>query len=199
MDKKLIKLKGDKIAYLSLQDISGACNIFARDENGTLIGECIFNFAYICSRPLTEHQRSMYAKLYKIPFEKTPKSIETKIVKNEPLNITHDKKAIIKNNHIYKINTTICELAYIDVLEKEYYKVGLGTQMFKEMEKIAFSENCDMIEALFIPYGEFQLSSKEFYKRHGFKFIEKCGLPYAIKTYSEKDVKIFNDIKEKTN
>ena len=80
-----------------------------------------------------------------------------------------------------------CELLHIEILDDKYSKVGLGSAMLKEIEKIARENNCERIYAKYHPFGKFSSGTFAFYTRNGFELVKNAvtGKTTAIKGLSK--------------
>lgn len=177
--KKKVSLKDGKIAYLLLYGISGGdfTVICAKNKNGSRVAECIFSYMYVFERPLSSKDREIISKKNNVPLESVP------YVKEFKLDEFHTQKYKISGNEIvfsngdrFKVKRKYLNLIGIKILNREFYKVGLGTAMIKEVEKLALKNGCDSIEGMYFPNGEFHFGTNEFYKRNGFEFYRELGV-----------------------
>ena len=97
------------------------------------------------------------------------------IKKTNPLNKSFtsqivDKNFLAANNLQDNLKANLCILDEIEITDKEYFKIGLGSLLFKKMEAFAKSNDCQEIVGWFYPNGEFWHGAKDFYIKNGFTF-----------------------------
>jgi len=115
--------------------------------------------------------RENYANHHNIPIEQAPKTMTSRVSEQEHFDIKDDK-IILSNGDIYNIDEIICQLHRIEILDKRFFKVGLGSCLLKALESIAIKNNCSQIEAFFSPFGDFSHGALSFYKNNGFEFYK---------------------------
>ena len=162
MIKEKIKLKNGKFVYINLFSTKDNYTITAAEEEGRIVAKCIFEI-------LT--QKVSLIKDTKI------KKFEGKylIKKTNPLNNSFtsqivDKNFLAANNLQDNLKANLCILDEIEIMDKEYFKVGLGSLLFKKMETFANSNGCKEIVGWFYPNGDFWHGAKTFYIKNGFTF-----------------------------
>ncbi len=182
---KEITLYNDKSVFLKFKKCQKYYTIESFDDAGKLIGYCCFDIEKL--------------------FEKIEKSNQKKYIY---LDRSNENEYKIKNNllfyqnkdgqeEIYHLNHAKCKMKCIEIKSAEFFKTGLGSAMFKEMENYAKQEQCCQIYARYQPYGEFANGTSSFYIKNGFS-IEKD--PYDKCYFATKDLtyKNFeNDIERK--
>ena len=204
MKKKIISLKNEKSAILTIEKQDECCYIWAHDKNFNRIGFCQFSIYKKYSKRLDEEKRVLFAKKHKTSLEKVPYELNICVseknatLKNEELLLKKDfvingEILTLSNGNQYQFKNNMCELARIEILDEDFFKVGLGTSMFKLMEKYIKQKKCTEIEAFYLPNGRFQSGTHDFYVRNGFSFGYKKGHTCANKSLSKTSEK------EKTN
>ena len=69
---------------------------------------------------------------------------------------------------IFKLKKGECYLYRIEILDTNFAHIGLGTQMLRFMEQIAYKGNCYSIDGKFYPFGELGAYAKDFYIKNGY-------------------------------
>lgn len=113
---------------------------------------------YICDK-LVEYNLSQVPKTQKIDF------------------VNIGRKIVDESNHIVAgcLAKMYCwNVIYIDILwvDERYRKHGFGSQLLKEIEKIALEEDCTLIHL-----DTFDFQAKDFYLKHGYEVfgtLEDC-------------------------
>ena len=77
-------------------------------------------------------------------------------------------KKFSDENH--ELKEVYCRLYSIGIEEDEFYRVGLGSALIKQVEEYALAKNCHKIEGWFSPIDRDNEATKRFYERNGFKF-----------------------------
>lgn len=162
MIKEKTKLKNGKFVYINLFSTKDNYMITAAEEEGRIVAKCIFEIST---------QKVSIIKDTKI------KKLEGKylIKKTNPLNNSFTSQIVDKNflainnlQNISKVN--LCMLDEIEITDKEYFKIGLGSLLFKKMEAFVKSNDCQEIVGWFYPNGDFWHGAKAFYINNGFTF-----------------------------
>lgn len=175
---KIVNLKNNLKCKLSLSKIKDDESYYINATYGThLVGRCKFDIVKVFARPLSDKERSMYALHHKISLENAPNDIEAK---RADLNAPNN--TIVINDHTYSLKYSYCNLDKIEVLDKEFLGVGLGSAMYNMLENYATSKGCSKVEVYCYPYGEFKVSTVGFYTRNGFQFTKNS---YATKDLSK--------------
>ena len=177
--RKQVNLKGGKVAYLSAYNLGKGdiTVIFAKDKNKRKVAECHFSYVYVFERALSEKERILNARYGKIPIEKIPKVKEFKLDEFSTQSFkVSGNEIVLATGDRYKVKRKYLNLIGISILEREFYKVGLGTEMIKEVEKFAIKMGCDSIQGIYLPNGEFQFGAHDFYRRNGFEFYKDLGV-----------------------
>ena len=159
MKKKThITLHNGKSVTLKLTSDDYHFYITALDENQMEVGKCQFNIE----------------KMFK---EQTDSNSFQRIVR---LNVALLDKYNAQGNtyirytgEVFCFDKTITTLNSINILHADYFKVGLGTAMLKEVEKLSRLYNASHIEGFYNPNGKFAHGAEKFYKNHGFIFDNK--------------------------
>lgn len=192
MEEKIVRLFNGKHTVIRIKtndNISYFVDAF--DLEGYLVGSCNFSITRIYSRSITEEQRAKISAIRKIPIESIPSEREVKITKS---NYEKYKDSIdgdiltLETGNKFKFKNNFCDLAVIDVLDEKFYKVGLGSAMWEEMQKIAKQHNCTMIKGHFHPHGRFQDGTSAFYRRRGCSFVTENGQTNIIKALNLPDL-----------
>ncbi len=172
-----------KLCFISTKDDFLIC---ALNDSGTSVGKCRFEIIDKTIHPLNKRQLQKFSHHYN---EGGQSENPLFLVKEKNVNngetrsyITTKRPQTPPTSDATTSSTKVCKLQSIEVLSDEFFKVGLGSAMFKEMEKFAKTQNCTQIEAWFSPYGNFWSGSQGFYTKNGFK-IEKDenGTVFATK------------------
>lgn len=136
------------------------------------VGFCKFNIAIYYTKQLGEDYRKKASERKQVSIDQIPTEKDFKVA--NPKNcIIKNKSVVLPNGKEYPISYKTCELQQIEILDEKYFNVGLGSIMLKLMEEIALKENCEKIEAIFVPNGKFSHAALGFYKRNKFKFIQE--------------------------
>lgn len=158
-----VKLKNDKIVKISLLTTKDNFNIIATDEDGNIVGKCIFE---ICSRELKEN--AILGRKFLI----VDKNINNGAISSLPINKLPNS---MKNK--------VCKLCQIEILSDKFVGVGLGSLMLKKMEDFISTKGCQEIVGWFFAYGNFWYNSKDFYIKNGFSFVkDDRGATHIVKT-----------------
>ena len=176
-----VKLKNNLEAKINITHNSNVFVISAKDDNNNTVGFCKFKIVYLYKKILSQNFREKYAKYNKISLKEVPTTHLYKAIDAKKFTIENNS-VVLCNGNSYPIENVICELSRIEITNKNYYKVGLGSQMLKHMEQIAKDNNCTSIEGMYIPNGEFQLGALPFYKNNGFVFTKEYGLTTITKS-----------------
>lgn len=167
----IVNLKNDLKATLKISENEETSSIYAFDENNNIVGFCHFACFHTYSKPAPESFRINYSKKHNIPLEQVKKVYNYKINVNKTEEYTiHENTLILTNGKSFKLDGTICQIAEIEITDDRYFQVGLGTAMLNETLKIAQKHNCKLIKGKYLPKGNYQFGTKQFYKRNGFKF-----------------------------
>ena len=162
MIKEKIKLKNGNFAYITLVSTKDNYMITAAEEEGRIVAKCIFE---ILTQKVSLIKDTKIKKLEgKYLVKRTNslnKSFTSQIV---------DKNFLTTNNLQYNSKVNLCILDEIEITDKEYFKIGLGSFLFKKMEAFAKSNDCQEIVGWFYPNGEFWHGAKDFYIKNGFTF-----------------------------
>lgn len=165
----LYKNKEVSLEYLNVNPQSFI--IKAKDCHGNVVGSCYFNIEKLFKRKLSEKERQEKSAYYG-GLDKTPMTESiyidnyTKRTYKIEQNVLYDKKG--GKEIPYYFEFAKCHLKIIEIKDKEYFKTGLGTLMFKVMEKFAIQEQCSQIYARYQPYGDFASGTRSFYIKNGF-------------------------------
>lgn len=181
---KQIKLKNNKLADLHLEKDGCDFFLYATSTNGDKIAYCTFSLYFKIEKTLTFEEKLKYSKKHKITLEKVPEKLY-KILDNEKDFKICNNFIKLKNGKVYTLSETVCELAKIEILNKNYFKVGLGSYLLKTMENIIAKYNCSHIEGIYAPFGQFQCGTEEFYDRNNFEIIKDPAL-YGLKQIYKK-------------
>ncbi len=174
---KIVNLKNNLKCKLTLSRIKDDNSYYINATSGnSLVGRCKFDIIKVFARPLSNKERSMYALRHKTDLN-APNDIE---VKRTDLNAPNNTITI--NGHTYSLKYSYCDLDKIEVLDKVFISVGLGSSMYKMLEEYAIHKGCCKVEVYCYPYGEFRTSTIGFYSRNGFKFTKNS---YATKDLSK--------------
>ena len=60
----------------------------------------------------------------------------------------------------------------IEILDENFFNIGLGSTLIQKMESIIKKYNCERIEGQFSPFGRFKKATKLFYERNNFQIFE---------------------------
>lgn len=184
---KYITLKNNLKVQLHLDKTKNSYHLYATAGSYKKVGFCTFTLTYKYIKPLTDQERLDYANKHNIPFEKAPTMRKKKAT--NPKTFLIDGDYIVVKNGRYKIVETICYLDKIEILDSNYFKVGLGSYLLKAMEIIIAKHNCSYIEGVFAPFGRFQSGAEIFYDRHDFEIIEDPelhGIKHIYKKCTQK-------------
>ena len=190
--RKII-LKNNIIANINVSLNDNINAIHAHDERGNLVGFCHFKIFHVYSRSTTENFRKMYAKKYGLNLCEVPLKHDFKINVNDK-----DKYSLINSiitlstGKSYDLEYTYCEIGEIEIVDEKYYKIGLGKAMLEETEKVAKTYNCLKIKGKYLPKGNFQFGTQQFYKRNGFMFEKEDNETFVVKSL-EKNMVIQSD------
>lgn len=66
-------------------------------------------------------------------------------------------------------NKKYANLGWIEIEDKDYVKIGLGSEMLKMVEDIAKNAGIFSLNARIQPFGEFSYRTIDFYKKNGFE------------------------------
>lgn len=188
---KIVKLKKGLQAELHLKHDNSSFYLYATDitdSSNEQKAYCLFSITFVCSHILTEEERLAYSQRYRIPISKVPHCKDVECIEGQIERVTKNH-VILKTGEKYLRKETICNLGKIEILDKKFFKVGLGTRMIHVVEKVAQKYNCTYIEGVFLPFGEFACGSELFYDRNGFDFKkgdEGLNLTYVYKNCTPK-------------
>ena len=167
-----ISLYNGKKAYLEyVNDNPQSFIIRAKDCHGNVVGTCYFNIEKLFKRKLSEEERQERSAYFG-GLDNTPVTesiyIDNYTKRNYKIeqNVLYDKKD--GKEIAYYFDFAKCHLQIIEIKDKEYFKTGLGTLMFKVMEQFAIQEQCFQIYARYQPYGDFASGTHSFYIKNGF-------------------------------
>ena len=180
---KVVNLKNNLKAKIKLSENEDLSSLFAYDENNKIVGFCHFACFHIYSKPAPENFRINYSKKHNIPLEQVKKVYNYKINVNKTKEYTtHENTLTLTNGKSFNFENTICQIAEIEITDDRYFQVGLGTAMLNETLKIAQKHNCKLIKGKYLPKGNYQFGTQQFYKRNGFKFENEDNETIIIKT-----------------
>lgn len=187
--KRILRLKDDKIATLTLEKTRNDYLMVAQDAKHNIVGVCKFSIELHYARPLEEKSRALYAKRHKTSIDNAPTEKVIRVGSDgDKYDITYN--TLTFNGKVHRYKQSVCELGDIEVLDERFYKVGLGSAMYEVVEKIALENDCNLVEAYYYPNGKFEFGAHDFYVRNGFKFSKKGHLTYAVKDITSLNVDI---------
>ncbi len=169
---KKVTLYNDKSVLLKFSKRKNYYLIQSFDDDGKLVGYCHFNIEKVFENKTDVNNYIYVDRSNERDFE----------IKNNML-FYHNKSG---REEVYHFKFAKCDLQCIEITNFEYFKTGLGSVMFKEMEKYAKKEQCCQIYAHYQPYGKLATGTPKFYLNNGFT-IEKD--PYDKRYYAIKDLK----------
>ena len=153
--KTLITLPNGKEVTLVLTYDDYNFFISALDENRIKVGQCKFNIEKIFREQYTPGKFQHVVRL--------------NVTRLDHFNATGNTY-IRDTGEVFDYDKTITTLDSINILSEDYFKVGLGTAMCKEMEKVSRTYNSSSIEGFYNPNGKFAHGAERFYKNNGFTF-----------------------------
>lgn len=140
--------------------------ISALSDKGINIGQCKFNIEKI----YRERNKTTRA----------PHIARINVNNQDRFNI-QGSTYIQDTGEVFDYVKTITTLMDISITSEDYYKVGLGTAMYKHMEKISRTYNSASIEGFYQPTGKFAIGAKSFYLKNGFTIDESASVPTVKK------------------
>ena len=162
MIKEKTKLKNGKFVYINLFNTKDNYIITASNEEGHIVAKCIFEISTQEVRLIKDTKIKKFEGKYLVK-------------RTNPLNKSFTSQIVDKNflttNYLQcnsKVN--LCMLDEIEITDKEYFKIGLGSLLFKKVEMFAKSNDCQEIMGWFYPNGDFWHGAKAFYIKNGFTF-----------------------------
>ncbi len=185
ISKKKIVLKNGQSVKLEFYQFPELNSIYAVDKNESIVGILSFEIMhkYVC--PLSKEEN----------LEMIHKNV-TSVQKNElEINVLQSNRDIfdIKDNVLtigewkYKLKKSSAILDLIEIKDKNFFQVGLGSAMHKEMEDFAQKEGCSEIRlAHYFPIGEFAHGARPFYEHKGYVFKNNGGVLEVYKPLQEK-------------
>lgn len=165
MNEKTVKLKNGKMVKIQLLTLKDKYAICATDEHDNIISKCVFA---IFQRKISKHAKS---KKYTVK--------DVNILDGSATCKISDSAADLKE-------ATFCKLDSIEILDERYFKVGLGSEMLKNMETFAKTQDCKNITGWFYPNGNFWYGAKDFYLKNNFTFSDENGKVILNKDISPK-------------
>ena len=163
---KKVCLKNGKAVKLCCTPVASDCIIFAYNGNEQ-VGKCSFTFSEASMRKWSKREVLQYAK------QKCRSDLQeiyevNRIYKNgwEYRRLYDEEPA----EGFHKDLQKECTINLIQVESWDFYKVGLGSAMFTEMQNMAIDEGCKRITAWYCPVGQFAGGAHSFYIRNGFTF-----------------------------
>ncbi len=179
--EKIIELKYNKWTKLVINECDSDYILTAQNDKNDIVGICQFYIVKIYSRPLDELARKQYAKRRKISLDKVPTEQIIRVSGDtERFRIEEDSLTDAKGRK-YKFSRCACLFSNIIIQDAHYYKVGLGSAMYHELENIALEHGCEYVEAFYHPNGPLQFGAHDFYVRNGFEFRTKGQQTYVVK------------------
>lgn len=183
MKIKECEFNGKKVSIILTSFNDGEFNFFALDEKRKIVAKCSFDIINTYIRKNASSSTSA-PKSNSTALQSASGKIEMK-VGNLSSQQPH-QEVIIKNGKIYLLQDTYCKLVSIEICDKRFYKVGLGSELFKLTEDFSIKQNCSKISAWVYPHGQFGNGTLKFYHRNDFSF-SKDHLDHTIAT---KELKI---------
>ena len=153
--KTLITLPNGKEVTLVLTHDDYNFFISALDENRIKVGQCKFNIEKFFIEEYTPGKFQHIVRL--------------NVTRLDHYNATGNTY-IRDTGEVFNYEKTITTLDSINILSDDYFKVGLGTAMYKEMEKVSRTYNSSSIEGFYNPNGKFAHGAEKFYINNGFTF-----------------------------
>lgn len=185
--EKIIELKNNLIVKLVQTERFFTYRIDAYDMQGERVGIIVATLKKTFSRPLSHEQKRTYCKIHEVELSEAPneKDITVGACDSSLYSIDGDTLTFLGNEYKYKDG--LLHIDKIEVLDKRFFKVGLGYNLLKHVEEIARMHNCSRIEGFYYPHGDFRFGTYDFYKRNGFEFEKRYGnMPYIYKPLLEK-------------
>ncbi len=188
--KKQYYLKDGKHANILFAEFPEQCSVFAEDDSKKIVGKLSFEIVKVFSRKLSSADKT-----------ETSAAQENSEIENDNLTITvtqeNQEKYDIKDNILnyqntkYYLEKTFAMLHLIEILDKNYFQVGLGSVMHDVMEKFAKSEGCSQIRLQkYQPFGQFGHGTKSFYENKNYKLETLDGQKVFCKDLSQKNKSI---------
>lgn len=72
----------------------------------------------------------------------------------------------------FKLNGSTCYLGRIEILDCNYARMGIGSNLLKSMECLATAHRCTKVDGKFYPFGELGEFSKSFYIKNGYEIYK---------------------------
>lgn len=178
MKSKIVKLKNDLKAKLTIEQMEDYYMLFAKDEANNIVGCCNFSVVLKYTRELSEEKRVAYAKKHKTAIENVPTRIFAEVSPQKVKSYEKVGDGIKIGKNIYYYSSSFCELNKIEITDAKFHRVGLGSKMLDYLIDYVQKLNCDEVKVYVYPFGQFKFSTLEFYKRNGFVYGKHC---YATK------------------
>ncbi len=163
---KKVCLKNGKVVKLCCTSVASDCIILAYNEDKQ-VGKCSFSFSEASMRKWSKREVLQYSK------QKGRRDLKeiyevNRVYKNgwEYRRLFDEEPA----EGFHKDLQKECTINLIQVESWDFYKVGLGSAMFTEMQNMAIDEGCKRITAWYCPVGQFADGAQSFYIRNGFTF-----------------------------
>ena len=171
LSTKNIVLKNGQTVSLDFYELPDGFSIYAIDKNNEIVGllsfEILRKFVYVFS----EEERQNEAKRYKLPLYMINEELHIDVpqVSQDKYDIRGD--FLFDDGKKFSLRNSIAFLNLIEIKDKNFFQVGLGSAMHKEMEAFAREQRCDEIRlSLYYPFGDFKCGTHAFYEHVGYIF-----------------------------
>ena len=188
VSKKKIALKNGKHVLLEFYRLPDSYSIYAVDEKGYVVGQLSFEISYKFATKLDEETRQELAEARNIPLSMINEEIEVVVMQSEKDNFEIRGDYLRYKGRIFALKNKVAYLDLIEIKDKKFFQVGLGSAMHKEMENFAKKTNCDEIRlAIYFPFGEFGHATPAFYKKSGYTFEQINGIMSVYKVLEKEN------------
>lgn len=152
------------------------------NSQAQIVATCNYNIIKVFNRDLTRRdiflrdRHNLNQTIVERMTQLTITSKEMPIYKK----LINDNSLLV-DGQAYKLRDAYCQLDNIEIKNKDYYKIGVGSFIIKNLQNYAIQQKCTRIQGWYFPNGDFIDGSKDFYVRNGFEFVEDKNKTYVIK------------------
>ena len=190
ISKKRLVLKNGQQVKLEFYHLPDIFSIYALDKNNEIVGILSFEIMkrFVCV--LSEQERQAEAKARNVPLFMVKKQMQIDVFQSSMKMYDIQGDVLLYDGEKYMLEKTSAILDLIEIKDRNFFQVGLGSAMHKEMENFVRETNCDEIRlALYYPFGEFQNGTRAFYEHMGYVFEKTNGTTTVFKPLSKQTSK----------
>ena len=175
--KKKIALKNGKHASLEFYLLPEIFSIYALDDKENVVGQLSFEILrkFVHTFSKEECQNEAISLENYLSMLKGEDEIDVTQSNQDKFDIKGD--ILMKNGKEYHLKRSVAYLNLIEIKDENFFQVGLGSAMHKEMEDFVRANGCDEIRIFsYYPFGPFQSGTRAFYEHSGYVFDYSNGI-----------------------